>query len=375
MKHLFSLLFFPVLLILTGCVAGSTNGAEPDIFIVAQWNVQTLFDGYETGREFRDFREAAGWTQEKYQARITALSNAIAQMLRGDPAAQIAPRAAVPALIGFTEIENAGVLEDLARGELARHGFSWVAFANIPGAPIGIGFLSRYPFSDVRSHSITIEGETAPRPLLEVRLEVGGEPLVFLLSHWKSKRGGDIATTPLRRASARVAQRRLGEVKAEEAGTPVIIMGDLNENHNEFYRHLGQVFTALLPDDPQAALVVSQANQARPQSRPDFLVISGEKPPQQSFFGEGVHALYSPWGREKDGGSYHFRGRWETIDHFLLCQALFDGSGWEFAAASVLDFPPFITADGIPNIYIPRTGRGLSDHLPLVLYLRMGSGD
>lgn len=354
-------------LVLAGCGPDETG---PDVFIVAQWNVQTLFDGHETGREFSQFREAAGWTEEKYRARIVSLSRAILQMAPEESFGSNGLRRRarpMPDIIGFMEIENLGILEDFARGELSRHGYLWAAFASIPGAPIGVGFLSRLPIVDVRAHSITVEGVTAPRPLLEVRVKPAGRPVVLLLSHWKSKRGGDVATTPQRRASARVAQRRIGELKAAEPETPVIVMGDLNENHDEFYRHLGQLLTALLPDDPGAALLAAQR---RPGSPPDFLVLSAEKPPRAIFFPGNVHALYSPWKTEKTGGTFYFRDRWQTIDHFLLCERFFDGTGWNYAGSSVLNHAPFVGADGTPNSYNPRTGRGLSDHLPLLLYLR-----
>jgi len=73
---------------------------------------------------------------------------------------------------------------------------------------------------------------------------------------------------------------------------------------------------------------------------------------------------------EKEGGSFFFRNSWETIDHFLLSAQLFDGVGWEFYGSRVIDVPPFVTADGLPNGYNPRTGRGISDHLPLMLFLK-----
>jgi len=366
--------FLALVLALAGCGSDGIGGfagssKEPDALIIAQWNVQTLFDDHETGREYRDFLEAAGWTAEKYQSRIIALSQAVLQMA-----------GTAPALIGFTEVESAAALEGLAKGELSKHGYRWTAFASIPGAPLGLGFLSRFPISDVRAHSITVEAVTAPRPVLEVRIEPGGKPLVFLLCHWKSKLGGDAATAPQRRASARVVQRRLGELA--ESRTPVIVMGDLNETHDEFHRHLGQVFCALLPDDPDAALLAaalsaSESRRRNPEESafpsgkpPEFLVLSGEKPPRAQAFPEGVHALYSPWGNEKTGGSYYFRDRWESIDHFLLSEGLFDGAGWDFADSSVLNQAPFTAPDGSPNSYNPRTGRGLSDHLPLLLYLR-----
>ena len=338
------------------CFTACTSAVEaPEPFTVALWNVQTLFDGREEGTEFRDFREAAGWTQEKYAARITAISQAITQMTPSGTKP--------PALIGFNEVENLKVLDDLAWG-LAKYGYNWTAFSAIPGAPFGIGFVSRYPITDVRAHSITIEKGTAPRPLLEVRVEPQGKPIVFLLSHWKSKLGDE--TEILRRASARVVQRRLKELKESEAETPVIVMGDLNENHDEFFRRGERDLRlySLLPDDPYVSELALQL----PAREWDFLVLSAEKPPLSLV--EGIPALYSPWGNEKHGGTYFFRGRWESIDHILLSRGFFSGTGWTFIDAQVLNHEPFITSSGTPNRYITNSGRGLSDHLPLIVVLR-----
>jgi len=365
MKHV--MIFFLGIFVLAGCgvfpAAGKT-GETPEFFTAALWNVQALFDARETGKEYGDYLEAAGWTQKKYAARITAVSQAVLQMVQPDKAG--AGSDTTPALIGFVELENLSILEDLARGELSKHGYLWTAFAAIPGAPLGVGFFSRFPFSDIRAHSITVGKETAPRPVLEARVEPGGKPLVFLLCHWKSKLGGDIATEAQRRSSARVVQRRLRELKESEADTPVIVMGDLNENHDEYYRHSGKVLCALLPDDPDAALLAYRSSTAAQ----DFLVISGEKPPRAVSFPKDVHVFYSPWEREMTEGSYYYKNTWETIDHFLLSDSLFDGRGWVFDSSQVLNRAPFSGSDGSPNTYNPRSGRGLSDHLPLLLCLR-----
>jgi len=360
MKHLTNkLILLSVIFVLAGCEVISPNKpTEPEIIIAAAWNVQALFDGQEAGNEYEDYRHGAGWTPEKYRARINTLSRAIEQMVQSE-------KTAVPDIIGLVELENAGVLEDLAKGSLSKHSYKWTAFSNIPGMSIGLGILSRFPITDMRSHSITIGDETAPRPVLEVRIEPRGEPLVFLLCHWKSKSGKD--TEGLRRASARVVHRRLLELKQKEEGTPVIIMGDLNENHDEFY--LESILSALLPDDPAAAVLAAKAAGPGPKGSPDFLVLSSEKPPLSQHI-ENVQALYSPWGTELSDGSYFYRDKWETIDHFLLSEALFDDTGWTFYDCRVLNHEPFITSNGAPNRYIPRNGNGLSDHLPLLLYLR-----
>jgi len=352
------MILLTVIFVLAGCeVFTSNKSREPEQFIAAVWNVQSLFDGAEAGNEYAEFREGAGWTPEKYKARLIAISQAIQKMVQPD-------KGAVPDLIGLVEIENAGVLDDLARGSLSKYSYNWSAFSSIPGLSLGVGILSRYPIKDIKSHSITIGQVTAPRPVLEVRIEPRGEPLVFLLCHWKSKTGND--TEALRRASARIVQRRLRELKEAEETTPVIVMGDLNENHDEYY--IESTFSALLPDDPNAAALAAKAGFS-PTRSPDFLVLSGEKPPLSQYM-ENIQPLYSPWGVELNDGSYYYRNKWETIDHFLLSDDLFTGTGWNFSNCYVLNHEPFTTSSGTPYRYIPKSGSGLSDHLPLLLYLR-----
>jgi hypothetical protein len=54
----------------------------------------------------------------------------------------------------------------------------------------------------------------------------------------------------------------------------------------------------------------------------------------------------------------------------LINTALFDREGWEYENFWTLEDAPFINAKGLPSTYNPKTGNGLSDHLPIVLSLR-----
>ncbi|MDR2619268.1 MAG: endonuclease/exonuclease/phosphatase family protein [Treponema sp.] len=345
---------------LSGCavVSGNRSGGSAlegsEIFTAAVWNLQALFDGDEAGNEYNEYRVSSGWNREKYEARINAFGRAIARI-----------GGSGPDFAGLVEIENAQVLEDLARA--AVKGKTWTSFAGVPGMSLGVGAVSRYPFEETRVHSISSPGGTPPRPILELRLKVRDRPLVFFVCHWKSKLEGDAATESLRRASAKIIQRRLREIREEDPETPVIVMGDLNENYDEFYRFAGTAVRALLPDDPVAAELAAKENGAW-----DFLVLSGEKPPRSRFF-PSVPALYSPWENELANGSFFYKNNWETIDHFLLSDGLFDGKDWEFSDCQVLDQPPFAGASGRPAPYLPRNGLGLTDHLPLLLTLEMAS--
>jgi hypothetical protein len=209
-------------------------------------------------------------------------------------------------------------------------------------------------------------------------LPAGTEGLSFVIfvCHWKSKVGGEDETECTRRASARIILRRMRELLKSDPDLPVTVTGDLNENHDEFYRRSGTAISALLPDDPRSAEITglyglgkNDPNIAELQK--DFIILSKNKPPSTKYFPPGVLTVYSPWAGELQDGSYLYKNAWETIDHFLLSAQLFSGTGWGFENCEVVNTPPFVNTNGHPVAYNPRTGYGMSDHLPLLLILKM----
>jgi endonuclease/exonuclease/phosphatase family metal-dependent hydrolase len=345
--------FFLFSFFLLGCETAGTSQDSNGKLTIATWNVQTLFDGEESGNEYPDYSLAAGWTGEKYQARLTVLADAIGRMAEK-----------TPDIIALIEVENAKVLEDLIGGTLAKQGYRYSFFGTNRNAALGIGIISRFPFEQTMIHSITRQGETSPRPILEARLIIEDKPLVLFACHWKSKIDGAEKTEQRRRDSARVILRRLREIQREDPEIPVLVMGDLNENHDEFVRLGEYSISALMPDNPKAA-------EAAGNTQTDFLIVSSQKPPLATAFNteEEALALYSPWGNELSGGSYNYKDTWETIDHFLLSAALFNGSGWDFDSCELINKDPFVRSNGKPYTYNAGTGNGLSDHLPLLITL------
>jgi endonuclease/exonuclease/phosphatase family metal-dependent hydrolase len=342
---------------------------------ILTWNIQALFDGEEAGNEYEEYLSSSGWVEEKYLGRINAIAQAF-EKLESD----------LPDIIALEEVENAGILTDIAEGPLKDQGFKWSFFASIPDSSLGLGVLSRFEIRKARSHAVYDSGELTPRPAAEVEITPEGKPLILFICHWKSKLGGDDATESLRRSSARILLRRMREIWSADPSMPVLIMGDLNENHDEFYRRYGEAISALLPDDPQAAYISgfegfgdsenSDAAALPPEKiQADYLVLCKTKPPLAEYFPPEAICLYSPWGTELQDGSYYYKNNWETIDHFLLSTGFFDDSGWEFSSCRVLNIEPFANSRGYPNAYNPRNGAGLSDHLPLLLTLKLVSED
>jgi len=349
----FLVLPFVAAIFLSGsCSAPESENIDPGIFTIMTWNVHNLFDGEDNGYEYDEFLQSSGWSQEKYLGRLNTLSDAINR---------IDPR---PDIIAFQEVENLTVLEDLAL--LIGKGHSWVHFAGNPESAIGLGIISRHPLLDVKTHSITINTDTSPRPVLEVKVQPiseSEETFVIFICHWKSKIGGDIETENTRRASARVILRRIRELWEEESSIGIIVTGDLNMNHDDFYRHNASIICALLPDDPYCARLTEGFQN-------DFIVITKNIPPTPVHFPLGTIVLYSPWMKELENGTYFFRNNWETIDHFLVSHQFFSNTGWEYIKTVIINFAPFANVNGIPIPYNVRTGFGLSDHFPLMMTLR-----
>ncbi|MCL2806346.1 MAG: endonuclease/exonuclease/phosphatase family protein [Treponema sp.] len=357
-KQLFWFVFLAALLV-TGC-AGCTvpAGEETDSgsLTIMTWNVHNLFDGEDNGYEYEEFLQASGWSAEKYLGRLNSISDAISRI---NP---------LPDIILLQEIESLTVLEDLAEAisDVSSGSYSWSHFAGNPGAAVGLGILSSYPLADIKTHSITINGDTTPRPVLETKVQTNDNVPDFIIfaCHWKSKVGGDEITEHTRKASARVILRRIRELQESEPELGIIIAGDLNLTHDEFYRQNASRICALLPDDPYCAMLTQGIQK-------DYIVISRNIPPAPVHFPQETIVFYSPWMRELENGTYFYRNNWETIDHFLVSSQFFTDSGWEYQKTIVVNFPPFANANGIPVSYNTRTGLGISDHLPLVMTLIM----
>ncbi|MCL2185296.1 MAG: endonuclease/exonuclease/phosphatase family protein [Treponema sp.] len=345
--------------LLTGCAAcvineeaGESSGSQTkfaESLRLMTWNVHNLFDGEDNGNEYDEFLQSSGWSAEKYLGRLNTISDAIGRI---DP---------LPDIIMLMELESLRTIEDIAHS--MKSGYSWSHFASNPGSAIGLGVMSRYPLTEIKTHSISIDDDTTPRPVLEARVEIDTENFVLFVCHWKSKIGGDAATENIRRASARVILRRVRELQKEKPDLGIIIAGDLNLNYDEFYRQNASMICALLPDDPYCAQLSSGIQK-------DFLVISKNKPPLPVHFPNDSIVFYSPWMNELENGSYFYKNDWETIDHFLISNHFFNNKGFEYEKTVIVNSAPFANASGVPVAYNTRSGLGLSDHLPLLLTLK-----
>jgi len=387
-KQNFSFTSFTVLVLLlpvfylscTSCENPLAGKKPPSRFRIASWNLQAFFDGQETGTEYTDYTVKSSWNEIAYKSRLTMLADAMTKW----PEPQTRGEHPGPDIFALVEVENSAVLEDLRSGPFAPFKYSYSAFAANPASPLGLGMLSRFPILSTRSHSLQTESFSTPRPMLEAEIELPGEHLFLFVCHWKSKLGNPSETEAIRRASAELVNRRIHELSLDHPDTPplVLVAGDLNENVDEYSRQGGSFLTALMPADSSPEAFIEAA--ATPRA---FIKLTGSPAdlpaPTTATIPAPVPAtaaatanitpapanpaiLYSPWFSASWPGSYAFQGAWETIDHILIGPAFFDNRGWEYASFFVYDQAPFTNDAGYPDSFNPRTGKGLSDHLPIL---------
>ena len=351
------------LALLSGACSCSFPGmsGEEQISLLS-YNVQNLFDDIDNGTEYHEYDPGGGeWGTRLFHRRLLSL----AQTLRSVPNGGAD-------IILLQEVENRNVIEQLNEHYLGGGGYHYTAVTDIPGAAINLACLSRLPIEQVLVHGLNVDGEPAGRPLMEIAFTCGGKSLRVFNCHWKSKVGGAEETETLRRAAAAAAAARIGELQKRQE--EFLIAGDLNENVDEWARIGGAYPVALMPAAELAAAVGGAESAVKGELGEGVLAVIGTAAFQwEALAAERIPVLYSPWIEEISAGkgSYYYDGRWETIDHVLLPATFWDKRNFEYEACTVVRRPRMVKEDGAPMRWITRTEGGLSDHLPLLLRLRI----
>ena len=317
------ILFCAASMLLSSCNAQGSLEHEKSL-CVATWNMQNLFDAEENGNEYEEYRSSSGWSQSLYESRLSNARKVLSSL----------PQSGDYILV-LNEIEGPNVVNDLIKSnDMLKLGLYWFACTQEPDLPIQIAVASSLPISGAHVHAV---GEGL-RPILEVDFETAGGKVHVLACHFKSNVGGVSDTEQYRLEAASVAGQIAKSLEAENPGALVLVCGDLNE---ECWNG-----PALSPEGP--------------------LPCSGgfERGKWYCFWRDlGVSFL--------PGGSYWYDGSWRCYDNILVSLSGRDGTGWDFSEAGVLFGSFQKTADGKPFAWDRRLLKGISDHLPIWVKLRL----
>jgi len=352
---------FPVLLLAPAVLLLSCDGSsgQPPLVIMS-YNVNNLFDDVDDGTEYPEFDPGRGrWGSEEFEAKLRAIAEVIRKACPGGPD-----------VVALQEVERENALERLGEGPLRRLGYRHRALVPTPDLAAHCALLSRHPISRVGALD---PGRTTSggrqRAILEVEIRAHGHSLYVLNNHWKSKSGGAEVTEPDRRDSAHVLGRRLTTLLERDPDADIVVLGDFNENVDEYLEVQSRYLTALMPA-PTLVALAGIASEGRPPG--DVLFITDR--PEEAGLRDGAVLLFDLWHTlpRKSWGSYVYRGRWHTPDHILLTPGLFDGRGFVYRPGSfrVLWYDDRLRpGTGSPS---RAADRPYSDHLPLLVTMDVG---
>ena len=296
-----------------------TEAQEP--FRVMFWNVENLFDTQDDPKKNdNEFLPDATrhWTYFRYRDKLKNLAKGI-----------IASGADyVPDLVGLCEVENDSCLYDLTRrSPLREAGYRYVMTDSPDQRGIDVALLyQRGSFRLIQHQSIRIPSKQVKKaPTRDILHVVGkvvsGDSIDVFVCHFPSRSGGKAQSEPHRRLVAEVLKHTVDSVMQVRKKPSILVMGDFN-------------------DSPTGASMKKLCSDGRL-----------------------VNLM-----KDKEEGTYRYRGEWETIDHFLVSENLSPKNVEILRHPFLLEEDekyggdkPFRTYQGM------KYQGGFSDHLPIVL--------
>jgi len=316
-----------------------SQDAGKDTIRLMFYNVENFFDTrHDSLKSDRDFLPggAMRWNQTRYRKKLNMLFKTIAAAGRKDP----------PDLVGFCEIENRKVLEDLVSGTyLSKFNYEIVHEESPDQRGIDVCLIYRpaklrlLGYRYLIPSSVDRESFTS-RSVLFARFASGADTLSLFLNHWPSRRGGVLAGEELRsKISEMVRTHADSLMRAGKGDVKIIIAGDFNSTPDD-----NEIRSLTFVNKENTSLInLAEAEAARGK------------------------------------GTYRFMGTWEMLDQVIVsCGLMNAGKGLQtgkkmfsvfrpdFLLKKDTKYPgntPFATYRGF------KYQGGFSDHLPVLLDL------
>jgi len=333
--------------------------------VVMSYNVQNLFDDIDNGTEYSEYDPGTGnWDRELFLEKVNRISMAVKKAVPGGPD-----------IVALQEIENIHTIEVLCRSGLKGMGYNYSVLVPTNGSAINTAILSRIAVRKVNAYSLPEFKGMPLRKIIEVEFLYKGNAVFLFNNHWKSKLGGEYETESARREAAACLISRLGDLYSAYPRADVIVLGDFNENIDEYIQTGGSYQTALYTLQPIGGDPVDLESNVPEDYKESSLFLSAEYfSAEDDFMYEpgSCMVFYEPWYDHTTGkGSYVYKNKWQTPDHILLSPGLFDNRGFHYVKDSftVMD-ASFLTdpSTGYPapwNSY--KQDHGYSDHLPVLI--------
>jgi endonuclease/exonuclease/phosphatase family metal-dependent hydrolase len=319
---------------LTESLSVENGGAE--VYKVVFWNLENYFDPFDDQATSDDEFTPTGekrWSWKKFVKKRNDIAKVIIS-LAGEN---------YPALIGFAEVENRFVIEQLVRSSpLAMLDYSVIHRDSPDERGIDVALLyKRSLFRPLKSAFYCVSNRDSS---LKTRLILYAKGVLedldtvhVFVNHWPSKLGGESVSGPKRESAARTLRRVCDSILAVNPRSNIIIMGDFNDTPDS------RLFTSNVISSPGSLPLVNLA---------------------AAINRKGV-------------GTIKYKTEWELIDMFIVSLNLLDEKEPLFCPDGAMRIykPQFLLEDD--RIYLgkkpfrcltgPRYNGGVSDHLPIIL--------
>ncbi|PWB26656.1 endonuclease/exonuclease/phosphatase family protein [Flavobacterium sp. HTF] len=296
------------------------------------------------------------WTKEKYHQKLQNLARVLSEI-------GTAENTNAPTLIGGSEIENRGVLEDLIKQpKLLNYNYGIIHFDSPDKRGIDVALLyqkkyfkpvsfSNIPLIIYKNKTISKEEteEDAEPAILNNRVFtrdqllitgfLDGEEINIIVNHWPSRSGGEKASGKYREAAGALNRKIIDSLQKINPSAKVITMGDLNDGpYNK-------------------SVKVALGAKAKKTEVPEFGIFN----PFEEMFNRGQ-------------GTLAFRDSWDIFDQIMVTESLIkpDFSSFNFWKAGIFNKLYLIQNSGKYKGYPLRhtlTEVGYSDHFPVYIYL------
>lgn len=320
----------------------SNEKASLQVASVAFYNLENLFDTIDGPNIDEEFlpNGAMKWTGYKYKAKLKNMSFAISKL-----GLEITPSGV--SILGVSEIENRGVLEDLVKQpSIASRTYEIVHYDSPDRRGVDVGLLYNprdFIVTNSKSYRLhTDDPNFLTRDQLMVSGYLLGEKVHVIVNHWPSRTGGEEASEPKRVAAAGLTKSIVDSLYKVEPEAKIIVMGDLNDD----------------PFNKSTAVVLNAKKNM-------------EEVPKQG--------LYNTLWRTLDSGvgSLAYNSQWNLFDQIIISEPFLkaDNSHLRFWKAEVFNRNFLIQQEGTYKGSPLRTHaggvwlNGYSDHFPTLIYL------
>lgn len=226
--HLFFILVIPLFL----SAQKKASNQKLQLAAIGFYNLENLYDTLDDPLKNDDDFTPLGvnrWTGDRYWEKLEHLSKAIADM-----ATDVNPDGL--AILGMCEVENKSVIEDLVKQAAFKTRNYQIVHIEGPDArgvdPSFIYNPEYFKVEEAKAFPVILGKDTLhkTRDILMVRGIFLGDPLLVLVNHWPSRRGGELRSRGSRNGAARRARYIADSVARKHPNIKILIMGDLNDD-------------------------------------------------------------------------------------------------------------------------------------------------